>query len=162
MAQPPCWQGRRGEWYVAVQVALFALLLFGPRSREGWPAWAPPYAWLATLSGGALVLMGGLLAVAGVFGLGRNLTVFPRPKEQARLVETGAYRFVRHPVYSGVLGMAFGWAFWVHGWLTIAYAVILLLFLDLKSRREEQWLQEKFPGYAAYRLRVRKLIPFIY
>lgn len=162
MAQTPWWQGRRGEWYVVVQLALFALLVFGPRTRTGWPAWAFPYPWLGTIGGGALLLIGGLLAVTGLLRLGANLTILPRPKEQAELVETGPYRFVRHPVYSGVVCMAFGWAFWVQGWLTLVYAAMLFVFLDLKSRREEKWLQEKFPGYAAYRQRVRKLIPFVY
>ena len=162
MPQIPCWKGSRGEWYVLVQFALFVLLVFGPRNRVGWPVWVFPYARLGTLGGGVLLLSGGVLAVVGLLALGENLTVLPQPKAQARLVETGPYRFVRHPVYSGVLGMAFGWAFWVHGGLTIAYAFILLVFLDLKSRREEQWLEQKFSGYAAYRQRVCKLLPFVY
>jgi len=159
MSEPPWWKGRRGEWYVVVQLALFLLLLFGPRT---WAGWAFPYPWLSAIFGRALLMIGGLLAVAGLLTLGANLTVLPRPKEQAVLVETGPYRFVRHPVYSGVVCMAFGWAFWVQGLLTFLYAAMVFAFLDLKSRREEQWLQEKFAGYAAYQKRVRKLIPFIY
>ena len=44
----------------------------------------------------------------------------------------------------------------------LAWACLLSVFLDLKSRREESWLLARFPTYAAYRRRVRKLIPFIY
>ena len=51
---------------------------------------------------------------------------------------------------------------WVHGWLTLGYVVVLFILLDLKSRREEEWLLLRFPGYAAYRSKVRKLIPFVY
>jgi len=40
--------------------------------------------------------------------------------------------------------------------------VVLGGFFDLKSRREEAWLVAAYPGYAAYRARVRKLIPFVY
>ena len=58
--------------------------------------------------------------------------------------------------------LAFGWAFVARGWLTLAYAAILLAFLDLKSAREERWLEARYPEYAAYRERVRKLIPFVY
>jgi protein-S-isoprenylcysteine O-methyltransferase Ste14 len=65
-------------------------------------------------------------------------------------------------MYGGAILMALGWAFLVHGWLTISYALILLAFFDVKARREEQWLKEKFSGYVAYQKRVRKLIPFIY
>jgi protein-S-isoprenylcysteine O-methyltransferase Ste14 len=46
---------------------------------------------------------------------------------------------------------ALGWAFRIHSWLTIGYAIILFAFFDIKARREERWLMEKFPGYPAYR-----------
>ena len=103
-----------------------------------------------------------MLAVAGALNLGRNLTPFVCPKASSILLEQGAYRLVRHPIYSGLLQAAFGWGMWVHGWLTLVYAVLLFILLDRKSRREEEWLLLRFPGYAAYRSRVRKLIPFVY
>ena len=77
-------------------------------------------------------------------------------------METGAYRLVRHPIYGGIILMAYGWGLVAQGFFTLAYASLVFLFLDLKSRREEGWLEEKFPGYAGYQKRVRKLIPFIY
>ena len=43
-----------------------------------------------------------------------------------------------------------------------AWLAALAMFFDIKSRREEVWLAEHFPEYAAYQRRVRKLIPFIY
>ena len=94
--------------------------------------------------------------------MGKNLTPLPRPKENATLVVSGAYRLVRHPIYSGITFMAFGWGLWLHSWLTIGYALLLFAFFDIKSRREERWLEEKFPEYAVYRKRVRKLVPFVY
>ena len=42
------------------------------------------------------------------------------------------------------------------------YAALLFLLFDAKARREEAWLVEKFPSYAEYRRRVRKLVPFVY
>ncbi|BEI40751.1 hypothetical protein PHIN9_06820 [Polynucleobacter sp. HIN9] len=44
----------------------------------------------------------------------------------------------------------------------LAVAVALLIFFDLKSRKEEEWLLEKFPNYQDYRQRTKKLIPLIY
>ena len=162
VAVTPWWKGSRGEWYVVVQAALLLLLVFGPRTWHGLPRWTDPYTRLGSVTGGILLFAGLILAAAGALNLGRNLTPLPRPKEQATLVVTGAYRLVRHPIYSGVTFMAFGWALWLHGWLTLGYALLLFTFFDVKSRREERWLEEKFPEYAAYRRRVRKLIPFIY
>ena len=44
----------------------------------------------------------------------------------------------------------------------LLWAALLVVFFDIKSRREEAWLAARFPAYADYRRRVRKLIPFIY
>jgi protein-S-isoprenylcysteine O-methyltransferase Ste14 len=158
----PWWKGARGEWYLAVQAGLFVLLAFGPRTFPGLPAWGTTCARIGIWGGGALFAAGSLLAAAGAISLGRNLTPLPQPKEKGRLIVTGAYRLVRHPIYSGITFMAFGWGLWLNSWLTIGYALVLFAFFDLKSRREERWLLEKFPAYAAYRQRVRKLIPLVY
>jgi len=155
-------KGLRGEWYLVVQAGLFLLLVFGPRSCRGETVWGVQYTWIGSMGGGVLLLAGILLGATGAVNLGKNLTPLPAPKEKAALVVSGAYRLVRHPIYSGITFMAFGWGLWLHSWLTIGYALLLFVFFDIKSRREELWLVEKFPEYAAYRKRVRKLIPFIY
>jgi protein-S-isoprenylcysteine O-methyltransferase Ste14 len=162
MSQSPWWKGARGEWYVVIQGGLFLLVVFGPRTWPGWPAWVAPFTWLGWVAGLGVGGLGGLLALAGVFRLGTNLTAVPYPKDDATLVTTGPYHFVRHPIYSGLILAAFGWALLVNGSLTLVYALVLFIFFDIKSRREEQWLRQKYPDYPAYQQRVRKLIPFIY
>ena len=155
------WKGQRGEWYVVLQLTLFALILFGPRTAFGlsWPASMTA---VSMAVGGALFALGCVVSSIAVFHLGSNLTPLPHPKDDATLVLTGLYRLVRHPIYFGVILMAFGWALLVQGWLTLAYAVVLAVFFDIKTRREEIWLARRFPQYAAYRTRVKKLIPFVY
>ena len=162
MSQTPWWKGARGEWYVVTQFALFALVVFGPRKFSGWPTWTSPYDLIGLIMGSVLLVVGGLLIVSGVFRLGSNITALPYPKEEAVLIETGPYRIVRHPMYGGAIIAAFGWAFLVHGWLTIGYAMILFVFFDIKSRSEEWWLKERFSDYIMYKKRVHKLIPFVY
>ncbi|HRD84839.1 MAG TPA: hypothetical protein PLF63_06680, partial [Rubrivivax sp.] len=85
------WMGRRGEGYVVAQVFLFALVVFGPRTWPGWAPWATPWTWLGWALGLALGGAGGLLALAGLVNLGRNLTALPHPKDDATLVVAGAY-----------------------------------------------------------------------
>ena len=162
MSHNPFWKGSRGEWFLVVQAGLFLLLVFGPRTCRGMTVWEPQFTWIGSLGGGVLFLAGAVLAASGVISLGKNLTPLPLPKEHATLIVTGAYRFVRHPIYSGITFMAFGWGLWLHSWLTLGYALLLLIFFDIKSRVEERLLVEKFPEYSSYRKRVRKLVPFVY
>ena len=162
MSKIPWWKGAHGEWYVVAQIALIVLVFFGPRNLPALPKWTPPFTWLGTIGGGAILLAGALLLAVAIFRLGSNLTAVPYPKDEGTLIETGPYRLVRHPMYCGGILISLGWAFLVHGWLTLGYAIIMLVFFDFKSHREEEWLKAKFPGYGEYQKRVRKLIPFVY
>ena len=47
------------------------------------------------------------------------------------------------------------------GWLSLLYALILFIFFDIKSRREEMWLRAKYVDYADYQQRVPRFIPRI-
>ena len=143
-------------------LSYFSLLIFGPHTCSWMPVWEYPFTRISSLLGGVLFIAGILLGSNGAVNLGKNLTPLPLPKENATLITTGAYRFVRHPIYSGISFMAFGWGLWLHSWLTIGYALMLFAFFDIKSRLEERLLVEKFPEYAAYRKHVRKLLPFVY
>ena len=162
MKKTSWWKGMHGEWYVVAQIVLIVLVFFGPRNLAGWPAWITPFTRLGSIAGGLILATGVLLFAVAIFRLGSNLTAVPYPKEEGTLIETGPYRLVRHPIYCGIILIAFGWALLVHGWLTLGYAFIMLVFFDIKSRREEKWLKAKYPGYEAYQKRVRKLIPFVY
>ena len=158
----PWWKGPRGEWYVVAQGGIFALIAFGPSSVPGLPAWPRMLEFPGRALGAMLLALGVMICAAAVLRLGRNLTPLPHPRDDCRLVETGPYGWVRHPIYSGLILATFGWALIAQGWLTLLWAALLLVFFDIKSRREEVWLLERFPAYADYQRRVRKLIPLIY
>jgi protein-S-isoprenylcysteine O-methyltransferase Ste14 len=148
--------------YLVVQAGLFLLLAFGPRSFQGFTEWSTPFALIASVGGTVLFISGLILATTGVIHLGRNFTPLPVPKKSATLVVTGAYKFVRHPIYSGIICMAFGCGLWLRSWLTIIYALLLFVFFDVKSLYEERLLEEKFPEYATYKKWAKKLLPYIY
>ncbi len=160
--RPAWWKNTRGEWYVIFQFVLFTLIAFGPDSLDLHVHLPDPGQVLALGVGLALGMIGLALALAGLWWLGDNLSVLPHPKDDASLVQSGPYRVVRHPIYSGLVVGAIGWALIHTSVITLVYAVVLFVFFDIKSRREERWLMRKFPDYAAYRTRVHKLIPFIY
>ncbi len=158
----PWWRGERGEWYVVVQGALFALIAFGPRTWPGAPAWSENAIAASRWLGAALMISGVPLAAVALRSLGKSLTALPYPTDDGELVTTGPYAIVRHPIYSGLILGAFGWGLWLHSGLVLLYATALFVLFDLKSRKEERWLVERYPDYAEYRTRVKKLLPWVW
>ena len=156
------WKGERGEWYVVLQFILFGLIFAAPFLTRQWSGWPDPWDTIGRVLGFLLIGSGGVLALAGLASLGRNLAAVPHPKDDATLVEHGAYKIVRHPIYSGIILGAFGWGLLMNSFLTLLLALVLFIFFDIKSRREEKWLSSKFNNYGAYQQRVRKLVPFVY
>jgi protein-S-isoprenylcysteine O-methyltransferase Ste14 len=154
--------GSRGEWWVVAQFILIPLLLLLmwliPIGR-GWPA---PLDWLGRIAGLLLLMAAAWLLLAGLLHLGRNLTPNPKPIEQGQLVETGAYAVVRHPIYAGIIIGFLAIALFLNSLIGVLGALIVFVFFDQKSRREEIWLAEAYAGYAAYKRRTHKLIPFLY
>jgi protein-S-isoprenylcysteine O-methyltransferase Ste14 len=146
-----------------VQFALFGLIAFGPRSAPGVPPWPASLAGTGSWIGLMLIALGLPLAVSGLGSLGsENLTALPHPTDTARFVERGPYKLVRHPIYSGLILSAWGLALFRQSWLLVVYALALTVLFDFKTRREERWLSERFPEYAQYQQRVKKLLPWVY
>jgi protein-S-isoprenylcysteine O-methyltransferase Ste14 len=151
--------GRRGEGWFLLQLVLFGAIAVSGAAGPAWGGWP---ATVGIALGGVLIGCGGILSLRGLLDLRENLTPFPRPLEGARLVESGAYRLVRHPIYGGLLLGAMGWGLVRASPLTLSGALLLAAFFDLKSRREEIWLSESYADYPAYRSRTRRLLPWVY
>jgi protein-S-isoprenylcysteine O-methyltransferase Ste14 len=105
----------------------------------------------------ALVLLG-----KGLVDLGHSLTPLPYPRDDGELVQTGVYGIVRHSLYGGIILGTFALSLWQFSLSHLAITLVLLLVLNAKAGKEEAWLQERYPAYADYRQRVKKLIPWVY
>jgi protein-S-isoprenylcysteine O-methyltransferase Ste14 len=136
---------------VAAQFALLGGLLLAagaaPRS-PGWLWWT-----------GSALLAGGLVVVAvGALQLGRSLTPTPVPNG-AGLRTAGLYRWVRHPIYTGVLLAALGVALRSFSvWTAVCWTALLAL-LTAKARWEERLLAEVFWDYPGYAARTGRFLP---
>jgi|YNPNPStandDraft_1061719.scaffolds.fasta_scaffold05835_6 protein-S-isoprenylcysteine O-methyltransferase Ste14 len=146
---------RGGAWVIAQNTLMMLVLIVSPLNRavEGSQVWR----WIGAL----FMVISAVYGVAGVIALGKNRTVFPSPRHGAELVESGIYRFVRHPLYGSVGFLVFGWGLFWRSIVGVVLAVVLAFVLREKARREEAWLCDKFPKYAAYRKRVKSVIPWL-
>jgi protein-S-isoprenylcysteine O-methyltransferase Ste14 len=150
--------GPRGEGWVAIQGVL--LVIAAVAGLLG-PAWSGPIRLATSIAGAVLIAAGGVLAARGLYDLRDALTALPYPRADADLVQTGVYALVRHPIYGGIVVAAVGWGLLTASPAALLASVALFGFFQLKSRREEIWLAGRFAGYAAYRARTRRLIPWI-
>lgn len=94
--------------------------------------------------------------------LGRNWSGIVTLKEEHELIVRGPYRFVRHPIYTGLLAMFFATAL-VRGHVAgiIGVALVFLSFW-IKLSFEEELMLKQFPDrYADYRQRVKRIVPFV-
>ena len=149
--------GPRGEGWFIGQLAFLAAIVLAPGV-----AWPEPVSTTARWTGIVLLLAGLGLAGRGVLDLGANLTPFPRPRPTGALVDRGIYGILRHPIYAGLMLLAAGWSLMRPSGVGVLLSLALVAFLDLKARREEQFLAATFPGYAAYRRRTSRFIPRVY
>ncbi|MGD1091146.1 MAG: isoprenylcysteine carboxylmethyltransferase family protein [Bryobacteraceae bacterium] len=94
--------------------------------------------------------------------LGNNWSREPSIQAGHELVTSGPYRFVRHPIYTGILAAILG-SVLVGGtvWL-IMFAGILLMFV-WRVKTEEEFMTHLFPQqYPDYKKRTKALIPFVW
>lgn len=144
-------KGALGWLLVAVQFLLLLVLILLP--------WRTPSV-LSIVVGLVLAVAGVILGVVAGLHLGRALTPTPVPISGAGLRTDGAYRFVRHPIYSAVLLMVAGYVIAIGSVWTVACAVVLLVFLLLKSRWEDGLLHEQYGDeWAAWAEQTGALIP---
>lgn len=151
--------GPRGEGWVAIQfILLGAIIVAGPIGEP----WATGWIRVAGVVAGLILMSLGLvLSARGLLDLRHALTPLPHPRDGAELVESGIYARVRHPIYGGLMVGSLGWAI---AWASLPATLLvagLALFFTLKSAREEAWLLGHYAGYAAYRDRTRRFIPWI-
>jgi protein-S-isoprenylcysteine O-methyltransferase Ste14 len=110
----------------------------------------------------ALWIAGLALAVWARLYIGRNWGMPMTRRQDPDLVTTGPYRFVRHPIYTGIILAMIGTALAISLFGLIVVAVIAAVFAYSASR-EEQFLAEEFPAtFPAYKARTKLLIPFVF
>jgi len=138
--------------------AAFAVPAHSPRA--GPHLWYLPYpiVWPVV----ALIAIGFAFAWWARIHLGRLWSGRITAKAGHRVVDSGPYAMVRHPIYTGILLAIYATAALKGTALGLAGAVVITIGLWMKARLEESWLRQELgsDSYDAYRRRVSMLVPF--
>jgi protein-S-isoprenylcysteine O-methyltransferase Ste14 len=140
----------RGDRWVVAQFILMGLVLGAGWLPPGWPGWVDR---VLPALGAVASLLGVLLAVWAWRTLDRAATPYPRPREGGRLIDTGPYAYVRHPIYSAGLLFFAGYAL-ATGPTAFVPLVALAVLWRNKAALEEELLVRRYPEYRDYRTRV--------
>jgi protein-S-isoprenylcysteine O-methyltransferase Ste14 len=121
----------------------------------------PEPSWLLAAIGLVMVATGPLI---GFLAVAQNQFAAPTVQEQAgqKVIDTGVYAVIRHPLYAANLLTFSGMALWLGSTAALAGVVVILLFTMARIAVEEAHLKANLPGYADYAARVRsRLIPHV-
>ncbi|MDW8106774.1 MAG: isoprenylcysteine carboxylmethyltransferase family protein [Armatimonadota bacterium] len=142
-----------GWGWVGVQVFLFGAYGYAliATPSGAWGAWR----WV----GVPLLGLGAVIGLLAVLQHGRKLTPLPEPNPSLGLLQHGVYAQIRHPMYVGVILMAFGGAITLQKVWGLVVATALFLFFYLKAREEERRLLRCYPEYADYMQRTGRFLP---
>jgi protein-S-isoprenylcysteine O-methyltransferase Ste14 len=96
--------------------------------------------------------------------LGRNWSITLEIRERHKLVCTGPYAVIRHPMYTSFMLMGLGQAFLLSNWVAGAAGLIgFAVLFFLRVNKEERMMLENFgPEYRAYMERTKRIIPYLY
>lgn len=160
----------RGSWrgWAIARLGLIVLVIAFYRLPMFSPFWNFAYGLsffyseAVRITGVFLTALGIAVAVWARLHLGRNWSGRPTMKIGHELVTSGPYRFVRHPIYTGVLTALFGSGL-VNGPIWMVVFILFALLFRWRIRVEEIYMMELFPSeYPAYRTRTKALIPVVW
>ncbi len=144
---------------VFAQIAFIAVIVF--------PAIDHHFAWSTVPTGIALtgdVFVGiGLLIVFFVFRENTFASGIIETSTDQKIVSTGPYSIVRHPMYIGALVMLFGVPLALGSWWGLVLIIPITVVIVWRLLDEEKYLAKNLPGYTEYQKKVRYcLLPFIW
>ena len=139
--------------------AFVTLIVLPPLDyRLGWS----PVPWYVSVIGDALVALSFYFFYL-VSKINTYAAANVRVEKGQRVVDTGVYSLVRHPMYFGTLFLIVGTPLALGSWWTLLLTPVFLLLLYFRIASEEKVLMRDLAGYAEYQRKVRyRLIPFVW
>ncbi len=148
-------------FFVAVEVFFLAWLVLMPLDAVRFH-WSKMPGWLQIV--GAVILICSFYIFFLTFRENPYLSpaVRTQPERGQTVISTGPYRYVRHPLYAGVIPFVVGTTFLLGSWYGLL-GLIIVIGIAFRAVREERVLLAELPGYDTYMARVRyRLIPYVW
>ncbi len=142
------WLGIAASWLAAYRAPQFAIPVDRP---------------VLFAAGIILMLVGIAFRWYAIRVLGRYFTVVVAVQQGHTIVESGPYRLIRHPSYSGALLTIFGYGLVFTNWLSLVLALLfpLVAYWYRMSVEEQALLNALGLDYRAYMKRTKRIIPFV-
>jgi len=148
--------------YSILLIAAYFLLIRGHRLPYPLSARVIPHMEVIAWAGAGLCVAGLGFCIWARVTLGRNWSGAVTLKEGHELIERGAYRLVRHPIYTALIAMFLATVIVLGHAGGIAGLVLVFISFWIKLSDEERVMLKQFPDqYAAYQQRVKRIIPFV-
>lgn len=120
------------------------------------------YSFAVTVAGAVLTVSGTVLRAWGIWTLGKYFSAHIEIKDNHELIESGPYRFIRHPAYAGNLLQAIGIPLILNAYYSLSISAVLVFLFLYRLKLEEEVLIRKVKGYRDYTGRTYRLIPKIW
>ena len=152
------------RWLAPLIAAVGPLALWVVAALEMRSAWPPPVPLWATVAGYAICISGMIFALwAMLTNRFFSATVRIQDDRGQTVVDSGPYRFIRHPGYTGAGVFTAASPLAMGSWAALWAAAFILAVLVLRTALEDRTLHAELPGYAEYAKRTRyRLIPFLW
>jgi protein-S-isoprenylcysteine O-methyltransferase Ste14 len=118
--------------------------------------------WPLMISGIVICLLATFIRVKGHFDLKHGFSTRVEKHEKQKLVTTGIYTMIRHPMYLAIILVLTGACIMLKALYSWIFVVINFYTLQIRIKKEEEFMLANFPEYPAYIKKTYKLFPFLY
>ena len=157
----PAAEQEKSQKIIQAMAGIFFILPFITSSIDHRLGWSRVPIFLVFL-GDVLVALG-LYIVFLVFRENTFTSATIEVKDEQKVISTGPYALIRHPMYSGAFIMLLGIPLALGSWWALIFVFLLFTAIVWRLLEEEKFLAKNLPGYTDYRQKVRyRLIPFVW